>query len=128
MMVEDARKGIKSLVFDMAGGDESKLDGGLLAEAADQGDPYSIELYNKVGRTLGFALTNVFNLFDPDMVVIGGGVSKSHRYFHNELLNTVKRRSIIRVKDDQIAYSEMCDRVVLYGAYHLIKELVEEGD
>jgi glucokinase len=128
ILAEDAKKGVKALVFDMAGGDVSKLDGKLLAEAAGRGDTYSIELYNRVGRTLGFALTNVFNLFDPDMVVIGGGVSKSHRFFHDELLRTVKSRSIIHVSDEQIVYSQMCDRVVIYGAYHLIKEFVERGN
>lgn len=127
-LTEDYKRGVKALVFDMANGDESKLEGGLLAQAAAQGDRYSIELYNKVGWTLGYALTNVFNLFDPNMVVIGGGVSKSHLYFHNELLSTLKRRSIIKVQDDQIVYSQMCDRVVLYGAYHLIKEFIERGD
>jgi glucokinase len=128
IMVNDARAGKKGLVFDMAGGDESLLDGKLLADAAGQGDQYSIDLYQKIGNTLGFGLTNIFNLFDPDMVVIGGGVSKSHRFFEDALLSTVKRRSIIHVQDDQIAYSVMCDRVVLYGAFHLIKELVEKGE
>jgi glucokinase len=128
ILADDARKGVKALVFEMAQGDESKLDGQLLAMAADQGDRYSIDLYNKIGKTLGFAITNVFNLFDPDMVVIGGGVSKSHAHFHDALLSTVKCRSIIHVEDNQIAYSEMCDRVVLYGAFHLIKELVEKGE
>lgn len=127
-LAEDAQKGINALVFALAGGDESKLDGRLLAEAAAQGDRYSLDLYNKVGRTLGFGLTNIFNLFDPDMVVIGGGVSKSHAFFGGALLSTVKRRSIINVADSQIAYSKMCDRVVLYGAFHLIKEWVEKGD
>ncbi len=128
ILAEDVRRGIKALVFELAGGDESKLDGRLLAEAAERGDRYSIDLYNRIGRTLGFAITNVFNLFDPHMVVIGGGVSKSHTHFHDALLGTVKRRSIIHVEDSQIAYSEMCDRVVLYGAFHLIKELVEKGE
>jgi len=128
ILANDAQAGVKGLVFDMAAGDMSVLDGKLLAEAAEQGDPYSIGLYKQIGNTLGFGLTNIFNLFDPNMVVIGGGVSKSHKFFEEALLSTVKRRSIIHVQDDQIQYSIMCDRVVLYGAFHLIKEFAEKGE
>lgn len=126
---EDADKNIQSLVFEWAEGDQSKLDGAALAKAAELKDEYANDLYKKIGETLGFGLTNVFNLFDPDMVVIGGGVSKSNKYFGQALIDTVKRRSIIKVQDEQVVYSQMCDRVVLHGAYYLIKEFIEkEGE
>lgn len=124
---EDYQKKLKSLVFDMAEGDINKLDAKLLTAAADKRDSYAINLYKHIGRTLGLGISNVFNMFDPDIVVIGGGVSKSSRHYRAALMETVKSRSIVHVEDHHVVYSELCDKVVLHGAYLLIKDFIERG-
>lgn len=128
ILVQESRKGTKGLVFDLAAGNQGKLDAKLLAEAAEQGDAFSLALFERIGERLGYGLSNLFNLFDPDMVVIGGGVSKSHQFFEEALLRALKSRVIGYVQDGQIAYSSMCDKVVLYGACSLIREAVEKGE
>lgn len=128
ILTDELRKGKKGIVFDLAAGNEGKLDAKLLAEAAEQGDVYSLALFERIGEMLGYGLSNLFNLFDPDMVVIGGGVSKSHKFFEDALLLALKERTIGSVQDGQIAYSDMCDRVVLCGACCLIRETVEKGE
>lgn len=124
---EDYEKNTRSLVFDLCRGDTGKLDAKLLTAAAERQDEYALSLYSRIGRTLGLGIANVFNMFDPDIVVIGGGVSKSNRFYRDSLLATVKSRSIVRVEDCQIVYSRLCDAVVLHGAYILIKEYLERG-
>lgn len=124
---EDCDKKVKSLVFELAQGEKEKLDAKLLSAAAERQDQYALDLYNRIGRTLGLGIANVFNMFDPDIVVIGGGVSKSNRYYCKSLIETVKSRSIVHVEDRHIVYSELCDTVVLHGAYILIKEFIERG-
>jgi glucokinase len=124
---EDYDKNVQSLVFDLACGDREKLDAKLLSEAAGMRDKYALDLFGRIGRTLGLGIANVFNMFDPDIVVIGGGVSKSSRYFRDSLMETVKSRSIVHVEDRHIVYSELCDTVVLHGAYILIREFIERG-
>ena len=124
---DDYEKKINSLVFDLAEGDVGKLDAKLLSVAAAMEDRYALDLYTRIGRTLGLGIANVFNMFDPDIVVIGGGVSKSNRYYHDSLIETVKCRSIVHVEARHIVYSQMCDTVVLHGAYLFIKDFVEGG-
>lgn len=46
-----------------------------LAEAAHNGDPIAIELWGKVAELLGFCLMSVVFLLNPEVIVIGGGVS-----------------------------------------------------
>lgn len=127
-MREDLRAGIKSLAFEAAGYDPEKIDGKYLTEAAEQGDPYALEFYKKEGYYLGCGLSILFNLFDPDVFVLGGGVTKAKKYFHEELMRQLQARTIMGVEEDRVRYSVMNDRVVLYGAYYLIKEYLEKGN
>jgi glucokinase len=46
-----------------------------VVERAKQGDEQSIDAIRIIGERLGVGIANVMNLFDPDLVVIGGGVS-----------------------------------------------------
>ncbi|GHT78037.1 glucokinase [Spirochaetia bacterium] len=122
IMREDMAKGVKSRVFEIAGGDSEKINGKALDKAAAEGDGYALELLRNEGRFLGRGIANLFNLLDPDMMVLGGGVTKSRSYFHEELMHTLKAYCIQAIHEDSVRYSIMNDRVVLYGAFYLIKE------
>jgi glucokinase len=124
IMREDMAKGVKSRVFDLAYGDREKINGKVLDRAAAEGDGYALELLRNEGRFLGRGIANLFNLLDPDMMVLGGGVTKSRVYFHEELMRTLKAYCIQAVNEESIRYSVMNDRVVLYGAFYLIKEKI----
>jgi glucokinase len=50
------------------------LDGRLVTELGHRGDPGATELLALIGRRVGVALSGLANSFDPDMIVIGGGV------------------------------------------------------
>lgn len=49
--------------------------GPRVVERARAGDPGAVEALRVVGERLGVGIANVMNVFDPDLVVIGGGVS-----------------------------------------------------
>ena len=45
-----------------------------MTEAALAGDATAIGVFELIGRRLGVALTSFANIFEPDVIVIGGGV------------------------------------------------------
>ncbi|MFL5908667.1 MAG: ROK family protein [Solirubrobacterales bacterium] len=49
--------------------------GKTVTELAIQGDPLAAEVVAEAGRHLGVALSSLANIFDPDVILIGGGVS-----------------------------------------------------
>jgi glucokinase len=50
-------------------------DGHAVVDAARAGDPEARECMRILGERLGVGIANVVNIFDPELVVIGGGVS-----------------------------------------------------
>jgi glucokinase len=125
-MRADMASGKKSRVFDLAGGDGEKLSGRCLDQAAAEGDAYALALYRQEGYYLGVGLANLFNLFDPELIVLGGGITKGRRFFHQVMMETLQERSEQPVHGGSVRYSEMNDRVVLYGAFFLIQEYREK--
>ena len=128
LMLEDMAAGKKSAAFEAAGYDPGQVDGKKLTDAADAGDPYALEFYEREGRFLGRGLAIFFNCFDPDVFILGGGVTKAKKYFHDAMMSELNARSIRKVDPDQVRYSVMNDRVVAYGAYLLIREYLESGE
>lgn len=60
---------------ELCGGDASTLVGAQVTQAAQEGDPASVELLSEVGRWIGEACASLAALFDPELFVIGGGVA-----------------------------------------------------
>jgi glucokinase len=63
-------------------GDDGKVSGHELVEAAEQGDPDALFLFGNFARMLGIAIAGYVNVFEPDLLAIGGGLSRaSHLFF-----------------------------------------------
>ena len=54
--------------------DGRPLTGPLITELAHDGDPLARDVIALIGRRLGVGIANVVNIFNPEVVVIGGGV------------------------------------------------------
>jgi glucokinase len=53
--------------------DGGEVTGGLVTELAHDGDELARRVLAEVGRRLGAGLTSVVNVFNPEVVVVGGG-------------------------------------------------------
>ena len=63
----------------------------MVTEAARGGDPLSIELLADVGRWLGVGLAGLAAAFDPNCIIVGGGVSDA-----GDLLLEPTRQAMVR--------------------------------
>jgi glucokinase len=61
--------------LDALGRDRGFEDGPAVVTAARAGDPAALEAIHVLGERLGVGIANAINVFDPEQVVIGGGVS-----------------------------------------------------
>jgi glucokinase len=49
------------------------VDSHRLVRLADEGEPRAVEILAEMGRYLGAGIATLVNIFDPEVVVIGGG-------------------------------------------------------
>jgi glucokinase len=63
------------LAAELAGADPAVLTGPMVTAAAERGDTLAIEAFEEIGAWLGVGVANLVAAFDPQLVVIGGGVS-----------------------------------------------------
>jgi glucokinase len=84
-----------SIAFDRAGGDRARLTPKLLYEAAVRGETAAREVFTRAGIVLGVALANLTNLLDPEVFVIGGGVSLAGDLLLEPARRTLAERAMI---------------------------------
>ena len=70
-----ARLDGSTMLRELCQGDPDQLTGPMVTGAAEAGDPLALEAFGSVGRWLGVGLANLVAAFDPDVMVVGGGVS-----------------------------------------------------
>lgn len=79
-LARQAREGIEqgrqSIMLDMAQGDLSRIDSKIVGQAAHQGDALALDIVQRAGHVIGLGLTSLLHLFNPEIIVIGGGVSQ----------------------------------------------------
>jgi glucokinase len=52
-----------------------EITGGLVTELAHDGDPLAREVLSEAGRRLGIGIVTLVNIFNPELVIVGGGAS-----------------------------------------------------
>ncbi len=83
-----------SILWRLAGGQPERIDARLVAEAARQGDALAQEVLEVTWRYLGAGLVNLMNLFDPEAIAIGGGVSRMGEMMMEPLRRYVRARAV----------------------------------
>ena len=58
-----------------AGGDLDRINAKIVIDAAKEGDPCARRVFDLFVRHLAMAINNITAFFDPEMIVLGGGVS-----------------------------------------------------
>lgn len=69
------QKGTPTSILDYTGGDMSKVTAQVIQAAAEHGDTLAKELIARTGHYLGVGLANLINIFNPELIVIGGGLA-----------------------------------------------------
>lgn len=74
--VDAAKKNPDSLINEMVGGDFSKIGGKTAFDAMRKGDKTGTEVVNQYINYLAQGVINYINIFQPEVLLIGGGISK----------------------------------------------------
>jgi glucokinase-like ROK family protein len=106
---------------------ELERQGLLTAESvsrgARHGDPSSVELLQRSGRLIGHMLASVVNLFNPSLIVIGGGVAQAGDVLLATIRETVYRRSLpLATRELQVLPTSLGEMAGVVGAAAMVAD------
>lgn len=94
-----------------------------IISAAKKDDNLCIESINYIGDKLGRGIASLINIFNPELIIIGGVVAKSEEYLSLPLKNAVNKYSLSTVnRDTKIILSSKSDNLASYGACLLLRD------
>jgi len=91
--IEGIESGVETSLSQYVQGDLSKITAQIVYEAANDADEWALEVVRETASLLGAAVASFLNIFNPEVVVICGGVTQAGDKLFNPLRSEVKRRA-----------------------------------
>lgn len=121
----------------VAGGETSILSGKIadgeqitldeIIDAINREDPLCIEILEEIGQKLGKQIASLINIFNPELVIIGGRLSLVDEYLTEPIKSAIRKYSLNLVnKDSLIAVSKLKDKAGVIGACMLARSRMFE--
>jgi glucokinase len=105
--------------------EKGQLEAKDIFEQAALGDELSIETVERMTKYMAIGIANIYNILDPEIIAIGGGVSKAGDNFFDMVRSKVKKMTL--VDSDSIDYgkivrAELGNDAGIIGAAFLSKQ------
>lgn len=116
IIMEKLREGRSSSLSDKFNANEEITLEDIMA-AVEEEDVLAIETVEEIGSTLGRAIAGLINLFNPELVVIGGRVSAAKEYLLLPIKSAIQKHSLNMInKDTTIKFSKLGKKAGPIGA------------
>jgi len=86
-----------------------------IATAAKQGDPLATEIIDEIAYYLGIGIATLYSIFDPDAIVLGGGVANIGEPFFTKVKSYATQR-LYGDRDIVLLPSKLKDTAGVWGA------------
>lgn len=103
-------------IYDAAGSKLEAVNARSLVIAAAGGDEYALELLRELGAKLGEALVGLVNIFNPQIVCIGGGIGESADELAKAAAEVVHTRALAGRKDVKVIQATLGNDAGVLGA------------
>lgn len=125
---EGIEAGEESMLKSMVQGDLRRITAQTVYEASAAGDQFALEVVRDTARFLGTGVANLINIFNPEAVVVCGGVTLAgERLFTPLRREVVKRAFRPAVRICRIVPGELTGTAGVYGAARTFIEQREAG-
>jgi len=110
--------GEESIMSDMVNQDLSAITGGTVGNAATQGDSMALSIVERAGRLVGLGIVSMLHLFNPEIVVVGGGVTNVGDLLFDPMKAAVRQHCIDAAyhEDLVITTPDLGENVSVIGA------------
>ncbi|MFQ5872418.1 MAG: ROK family protein [Dehalococcoidia bacterium] len=120
--------GEDTLLSDVIKNGSGRLDAQAVHQAALKGDRTSQEILQRASFYLGVGLANVVNIFNPELIVLGGGLTQMGDQFLAPAFQVCRERAFpLHVSSLRLEVTRLGDEIALLGALVLAQELRDGG-
>ena len=100
------------------------VDARSVARCATAGDAVSLEILGRAARAFGLTMVGLINLFDPELIVLGGGLTRSWKLLRNDVLQVLDEHPYIgKLRRPKLRLSRFGQSASLIGAVNMAKLL-----
>ena len=98
-------------------------------EAADvQKDQVALDVIDKTAYYLALGLATIAATINPEVIIIGGGVSKGGESLLNPVIRHFKKLTYFSVRDTKIKLASLFNQAGCFGAYYLVKRKMKTNE
>ena len=109
--------GAETLLSDMSGGKPDRLTAEMVLLACQAGDPAACAITQRAFRYLALGMANLITLIDPQIIVLGGGVTQSQQAMQESLAAALPEfLPPLFAGHTQVAFSRLNGLETLLGA------------
>jgi glucokinase len=105
-----------------------KISGTAVTEAALGGDPTAIAVFDLIGTRLGAALVSFANIFEPKVIVVGGGVMAAGDLLLDPARRVLRARALPPMNGIPVVAAELGPDAGMIGAAALARIELERAD
>ncbi len=118
------KEGEQSKLTDIVSGDPEGITAEKVAMAAQGGDRLATAVISRAATYLGVGMANLVNIFNPEMIIVGGGLSKMGELLLGPARQAVKQRAFpLCAGAVRIVTSELGDEAGVLGAAIYARQL-----
>ncbi len=105
-----------------AGGNVEKINAKMVIDAAKEGDASALRVFNSFARYLALTISNITWFFDPEMIVLGGGISHAGQFLLDAVLPLIPPCQVFEKLDlPRIELAQLGNEAGVIGAAMLGK-------
>ena len=109
-------------ILKLANNDIEQITPKLLSQAAEKGDLVAKKVWNNAGEKLGILLSDIIDFFNPDCIVLCGGISNAGDLIIKPAKEQIKKRAFkTAAKACKILVSKYTSKLGVVGAAMLVK-------
>jgi glucokinase len=126
--IEEIEAGAVSRLPSYVGGDLRQITAQTVSLAAQEGDELALEVGNDTAKFLGVGIGNLLNRFNPEVVVVCGGVTLAGAHLFEPLRREAARRAFKpAVAACRIVPGELAGTAGVYGAAKVFLDQTAAG-
>lgn len=125
---EKIAAGNSTIMSEWVNGNPDKITAKMISNAYDLGDQMAIDTMNETGGILGYGLVNVINLFNPEILIIGGGMSAAGERLLQPARKIVAEHALRLSREHcTIVTAQLGDSAGMLGAALYARQRFENG-